>query len=75
MTHPDDCCCPSLADAVRAQFEERELPRCPVHDSDPGVPAGQPMALNDDAGLKAAIAHALGAPTTTADSTTPLDAV
>lgn len=69
----DECRCVNVRDALRLAFAGQQQPECLAHDH-PADTGASPLALNDTAGLKAAIGRALGADITTADPTTPLDA-
>lgn len=59
-----DCCCVNVGDALRLAFAGQQAPECPTHDQPTDMGAATPLALNDDAGLKAIIGRALGATTT-----------
>ncbi len=57
---PKACRCVRVEDAVRYSLEERPLPACPEHPEPEPTEATPRIALNDDAGLAAAIGRALG---------------
>ncbi len=60
MTEPQ-CLCLSPADALHVAFSGDTVAPCPVH-TPPAEQVRQPLALNDDDGLRAAIFAALQTP-------------
>lgn len=63
-TPQPDCQCVDVGDALRLAFAGEQPQPCPTHDEPTDTGAASPIALNDDAGLKAIIGRALaGNPT------------